>query len=170
MVGHQQWHRIWVLRCAGGKYFHAGEERHVLVGVRRLEGCFIGLLLQSMSLLSTNVLCCIISLLFLYHLHWINSRDANEFKWLSNSQYSNYSDSNTSWTPGEPSEVPLGTSTTTSAIKIGVVAFLFSAFGRTPDPWFGILVPPPPWCVPRSQKRLDFYRGAESKKNHLLQG
>ena len=35
-----------------------------------------------MSLLSTNVLCCIIFLLFFYHLHWINLRDANEFKAL----------------------------------------------------------------------------------------
>ena len=67
---------------------------------------------------------------------------------LSNSQYSNYSDSNTSWTPGEPSEVSLGTSMTTSAIKIGVVTFFFwPSAGHPPsDPWFGILVPPPPWC------------------------
>ena len=54
--------------------------------------------------------------------------------WVSNSQYSDYSDSNTSWTPGEPSEVPLGMSMTTSAIKIDAVTFLFLAFGQTP-PW-----------------------------------
>ena len=137
MVGHQQWphpHWIWVLCFVGGKCFHAGEEWHVLMGVRQLKGCFVGLLLQSMNLLSTNVLCCIIFLLFLYHLHWINSRDVNEFKWLSNSQYSNYSNWNTSWTPGEPSKVPLGMSTTTSAIKIGMV-IIFSAFGQTPPLW-----------------------------------
>ena len=51
---------------------------------------------------------------------------------LYHSQYTNHSDSNTSWTPGEPSEVPLGTSTTTSAIKIGGVTFFFLAFGWTP--------------------------------------
>ena len=51
---------------------------------------------------------------------------------LYNSQHSNYSASNTCRTPGDPSEVPLGTSTTTSAIKIGEVTIFFSAFGRTP--------------------------------------
>ena len=54
---------------------------------------------------------------------------------LYNSQYSNYSDSNTSWTPGEPSEVPLGTSTTTSAIKIGEVSIFLSA--GPPPPTLG---------------------------------
>jgi len=52
---------------------------------------------------------------------------------LYKSQHSSYSDSNTSWTPGEPSEVPLATSTTTSTIKIGGVTTFFSAFGRTPQ-------------------------------------
>ena len=60
------------------------------------------------------------------------------------SQYSNYSDSNTSWTPEEPSKVCLGMSMTPSAIKIGEV------FGFWPDlpsnPWFRILILPPPWC------------------------
>ena len=55
---------------------------------------------------------------------------------LYNSQYSDYSDSNASWTPGEPSEVPLGMSTTTFTIKIGEVTFFFF-FGLWPDP------PPP---------------------------
>jgi hypothetical protein len=59
-----------------------------------------------------------------------------------------YSDSNTSWTPGEPSEVPLGTSTTTSAIKIGEVTIFFSAFGRNPP------LPPLVWD-PRSATPLD---------------
>ena len=52
---------------------------------------------------------------------------------LSNSQYSNYSNSNTPWTPGEPSKANLKFLTATSAIKIGAVTF-FSAFGQTP-PW-----------------------------------
>ena len=76
------------------------------------------------------------SLPFIYHLHFTNSRDANEFKRFSCSlqhQYSNYSNSNTSRTPVEPSKVPLGTSTTTSTIKIGEVTFFFfSAFRQTP--------------------------------------
>ena len=67
-----------------------------------------------------------------------------------NSQYSNYySNSNTPWTPGEPSKVPLGTSTTTSAIKIGGVTIFFWPLARPPpsNPWFRILIPPPPWSL-----------------------
>ena len=110
----------------------------------------------SMSLISTNVLSMLYkSLPFIYHLHFTSSSDANEFKRFSCSlqhQYSNYSNSNTSRTPVEPSKVPLGTSTTTSAIKIGEVTFFF--LGLRPDhppsnPWCRILVPPPPWNCPR---------------------
>ena len=93
-------------------------------------------------IISTNVSSMLYkSLPFIYHLHFTSSRDANEFKRFSCSlqhQYSNYSNSNTSRTPVEPSKVPLGTSTTTSAIKIGEVTFFFSAFGRTtPLPTLG---------------------------------
>ena len=53
--------------------------------------------------------------------------------------------------PGEPSEANLKFLMTTSTIKIGAVTFFF--FGLwpdttpPPDPWFEILVLPPPWGV-----------------------
>ena len=47
----------------------------------------------------------------------------------------------------EPSKVPLGTSATTSTIKIREVTIFFSAFGWTPlpsNPWCRIHIPHPP--------------------------
>ena len=101
----------------------------------------------SISLISTgtNMLCCInLYRFFTIFTVWGMPTSSKSSPILYNSQYSNYSDSNTSWTP---SEVPSGTSTTTSAIKIGEVTFFFRPSARPPpsDPWVGILVPPPPW-------------------------
>ena len=60
---------------------------------------------------------------------------------LYHSQEINYSNSNTSWTLAEPSEVPfgrIGTSASTSTIKIGETTIFFSAFSRTPPPTLGL--------------------------------
>ena len=88
----------------------------------------------SISLISTgtNMLCCI-NLYRFFTIFTVRGMptSSKSSPILYNFQYSNYSDSNTSWTP---SEVPSGMSTTTSAIKISEVTFFFLAFGQTPPP------------------------------------
>ena len=65
---------------------------------------------------------------------------------LSNSQYSNYSNSKKSQTPGE-SEVPLACQQPLPPSKLARSHLFFRLSVRHPPshPWFRILVLPPPW-------------------------